>query len=364
MEAMRPKERLLAAITGKNPDRVPWSPFLAYYWDFVDEQTRQGGEYAFLKKIGADPLLRGSHTLFNPVRKHCDVTQKQEGKYRLTIYETPVGRLEEVHTFAPSSNTWFLTRHPVSCENDVKILQYIYENTEIAPNLSAFEKDWKTYGDDALLLPVIGTELKTAMQSLVEHWFGTVELVYGLEDYPAAIEECLGVMRRRNLETVRISAGSSAECFLFYEDSSTTNLSPALFERYTLPEIAEWSRLLHRNNKLLIHHACGHIRDLLRLMANSGIDAIESIAPPPTGNVSISDAFAALPDSVALIGGIEPTILLNSTMEELKAYTVNLLCSAAGHRYVLANSDSCPPHVEEDKFRMISSLVRNFPSLM
>lgn len=33
MAEMSSKERLLNAITGKEIDRVPWSPFLAYYWD-------------------------------------------------------------------------------------------------------------------------------------------------------------------------------------------------------------------------------------------------------------------------------------------------------------------------------------------
>ena len=29
---MTAKERILNAVTGKPVDRVPWSPFLAYYW--------------------------------------------------------------------------------------------------------------------------------------------------------------------------------------------------------------------------------------------------------------------------------------------------------------------------------------------
>lgn len=30
---MTPKQRLLAAIQGNPIDRVPWSPFLAYWWE-------------------------------------------------------------------------------------------------------------------------------------------------------------------------------------------------------------------------------------------------------------------------------------------------------------------------------------------
>lgn len=34
-----------------------------------------------------------------------------------------------------------------------------------------------------------------------------------------------------------------------------------------------------------------------------------------------------------------------------------LLEITKGRRYVLANSDSCPPYVEEEKFHMISNML-------
>lgn len=358
MEEMKAKERILAAITGKETDRIPWSPFLAYYWDFVDQETASKGQFSFLQKIGADPLLRGSHTLFEMERNHCAIIEKEDSGKKFICYETPVGSLRETYTYAPTANSWFLTEHPVSCAEDVKILQYIFEHTRIVKNGGEYEKDWKKLGDEALLLPVIGTGLKTAMQSMVEHWFGTVELIYGLEDYPEVIEECLAVMQQRDAETVRASLDSPAEGFIFWEDSSTTNLSPQLFARYSLPQINQWGKMIHQEGKLLIHHACGHLRDLLPMMAESEVDAIESLSPSPTGNIGIGDAFAKLPQEMAIIGGIEPTVLLNSTMEELRSYVLRLLSEANGRRYVLANSDSCPPFVEEEKFSMISRLVR------
>lgn len=357
MVEMKAKERLLAAITGKEIDRVPWSPFLAYYWDFVDPKIAAAGQVAFLQKMGADPLIRGSHTLFELKRDHCEIIEKENNGRRLIQYDTPVGSLKEIYTYAPSSNTWFLTEHPVSCEEDVKVLQYLFENTHVVENASAFEKDQKKYGEEALFLPVIGTGLKTAMQSLVEHWFGTVELVYGLEDYPQAIEECLQVMRQRDMETVQVSLNSSAEGFIFWEDSSTTNLSPDLFSRYTLPQINEWGKKIHEQGKLLIHHACGHLRNLIPLMAQSEIDAIESLSPAPTGDIEVEEAFSKLPKEMAIIGGIEPTFFLNSSMDELRLHVLRLLEITKGRRYVLANSDSCPPYVEEEKFHMISNML-------
>ena len=37
---MTAKERILNAVTGKEIDRVPWSPFLAYYWEHLPRKNR------------------------------------------------------------------------------------------------------------------------------------------------------------------------------------------------------------------------------------------------------------------------------------------------------------------------------------
>jgi len=60
-----------------------------------------------------------------------------------------------------------------------------------------------------------------------------------------------------------------------------------------------------------------------------------------------------------LIGGIEPTVFLNSTLDELEAYVYELINNMKGSRFVLANSDSCPPGVSIEKFRLVTDIVRS-----
>ena len=59
------KRRLLAAIRGEETDHIPFSPFLAYYFDFLPREVREKGQLEYLKAMGADPLLRG---LYPPIR--------------------------------------------------------------------------------------------------------------------------------------------------------------------------------------------------------------------------------------------------------------------------------------------------------
>ena len=355
---MTSKERILNAIRGKEIDRVPWSPFLAYYWNYIPSEDRAMGEIAYQKRMGADPIIRGSGRAFRVDQRNCVINSDHVGHKRYTTYETPVGKLTEEYTYSTNANSWFITRHPVETEEDFRILQYIAENQEIVMDAAALEEDYRRVGDHALVIPLLGVNGKTAFQSMVEHWCGTEALTYALYDFPEVVEECLAVMRQNDLKAARFSAETEVDAFIFWEDSSTTNISPAMFEAYTAPAINEWGRILHENGKLLIHHACGHLKDIIPAMCANGIDMIESISPPPTGNIDLPEASALMPSHVGLIGGIEPTFFKNCTLDELEARVYHLLDTMKGKRFVLANSDSCPPGVEHEKFRLVGEILR------
>src|SRR5512145_559039 len=57
--AMTPKERLVATLKKQEVDRIPWSPFLAYWWEHQPQDIQQRGQPWFYRLIGADALLRG-----------------------------------------------------------------------------------------------------------------------------------------------------------------------------------------------------------------------------------------------------------------------------------------------------------------
>lgn len=360
---MTPKQRLLNGIKGLETDKLPWSPFLAYFWETQPEALQRMGQIPFLEEIGADPLLRGRYdkgndslVLFKIQWKNCRISESVNGNEKMTLYETPVGTLQSRYVYTDKGSTWFLIEHPVKNKEDFKVLTYLNEDMSLLPDLDRFNEEYHRTGERALYLPVIGTGLKTSFQSLVEQWVGTEELVYSLMDFPDVVENCLHSMKENSLKSVEISVDSLAEAFIFWEDSSTTNISPAYFDKYTLPEINAWGDIIHSAGKYLIHHACGHLKALLPLMSTTAIDMIESISPPPTGNINLWEARKQLPNSIGLIGGIEPTVFLNSSLAELENYVTNLICKMKNTRFILANSDSCPPGIFLEKFKLVTEI--------
>ncbi|MDR0472459.1 MAG: hypothetical protein LBH43_02140 [Treponema sp.] len=365
---MSSRERLLAVLRGKQTDLIPWAPFLTYWWDQnLIAGAEKLGEIGFKKAVGADILMRGhgdraAHNEYEDLftfkisRDKTRITETVNGDKKEVRYETPLGSLKASYTYSPFGDTWFLTEHPVKTAGDLKILEYMAEDTALTPDFEPYLQEAKK-NPDALFLPLITPFTKTAFQSMIEFWVGTEELCYLEADEPGAVKNTLAAMRKVSMNAARISASSPAEAFISWEDSSTTNVSPAWYEEYILPEINGWCEVLHEKNKLYIQHACGHLRNLLPLIGNSKIDALESVSEAPTGNISLKEISQSFPEHITIIGGIEPTFFINSGKEELEN-RVDFLCDLfQGKRFILANADSCPPQVDIDKFGIVSRRI-------
>ncbi len=359
----------MAAIRGEAVDRLPWSPFLAYWWEDQPPAFQANGQPWFFKQIGADTLLRGFTTPFqaefNNPAAGCEVLVTRAGNLVRTEYRTPVGTLTATQIHSPVGNTLFLHEHPVKTREDFRVLTYLVENMRIRPDYQTVQTALDELGEDGLLVPLTAVFGKTPFQALVEHWVGTEELVYALTDTPEAVEETLAVMSARALEAVRIAVESPAEVFISWEDSSTQNVSPKLFARYIAPDLNRWGSEFHAAGKYFMHHACGHLRGLMAHIAAEEIDMLESISPPPTGNVEIWNARAMLPAHVGIIGGIEPVRFLAMNLDELTVYVEDLLDRVQHgpnrlRHYILANSDSCPPGVSVEKFKRVTEIARSW----
>ncbi|MDD4797035.1 MAG: hypothetical protein PHO66_04645, partial [Eubacteriales bacterium] len=148
---MTPKERLLAALTGQPVDRMPYSPFLAYWWEEQPKARRDAGQLAFLTHIGADPLLRGFGAAWKVDFPGVEITQATSQQRRVETWQTPVGSLLLGYQYSPMGNTWFLKDHPVSTAEDLKVLQWIYEHARIQYD-AGVDAEVERIGQDGLLL--------------------------------------------------------------------------------------------------------------------------------------------------------------------------------------------------------------------
>ena len=363
---MTSRERIINALLGKKCDRIPYSPFLAYWWESQDDKLTKKGQLEFLESIGADPLFRGYYPLYGKNSENillfdrhiedCEIRTKVCGKEKQVTYHTSKGDLTFGYRFVNEGNTWFLVDHPIKEEKDFLLLKYIMDSTCLKANYEKFEREAEKLGERGLLLPIICPELKSSFQSLIEHWAGTESIVYSLVDFPEVVQETLTSMYRVSRDAAEIAAGSSSQFFLSWEDTSTTNISPQFYRDYILPEINMWCDILHQKDKKYIQHACGELNALLEDIAHSKIDVLESVTPAPTGNVEMQRVQNILPEHISIVGGIEPTQLLQLSTKEVVSQAAELVNIMKGRGYILSNSDSCPPGVSIEKLKALSEV--------
>jgi hypothetical protein len=357
--AMTSRERIRAALEGQAVDHLPFCPFLAYVWESFGPEIQEAGQLAFHHVVGADPLWRGAPcpTRFQ-LPDEVTVREREDADRIHVEIETPVGTLQQAHIKSTTGNTTFLVEHPLKTPEDFKIRTWIEAHTQVIYDPGEMQAHFADQGREGVSIGMLIPRSKSAYQSLVEHHVGTEALIYALVDYPEIVEALWQTMVEKDLEAAALALDADYDYYLTWEDSGTQNYSPRQYERYIASEIRQWCTLLAQGNKRYLQHACGHVRDILALLQESGPYGIESISPPPTGNLTMRQARSLVGDDFALIGGIEPTSFLNLPLKALGPYVESVIADLCGGPFLLANSDSCPPGVTVEKFQLVAEVAK------
>ncbi len=356
---MSSRERLSAALAGLPVDRLPWSPNLAYWWEHSPAAVQDAGQASFLRHIHADPLWRGAPC---PVRYQLPpevvVRRSENGDRIVEAVETPVGVLTSEQRRSPEGRTSFLTVHPLRSRADFQVQLWIEQHLRVVHDPQAAVQHLAGDGREGLSVGMLLPAMKSAFQRLIENLVGTEEMAYAMADFPEEVEVLLAAMVANDERAVRLCAEHGPyDWWITWEDSSTQNYSPRQYQRHIAPQIAAWCRILDGHGRRYMQHACGHVRDLLAPMRASGISAIESVSPRPTGNVQLSEVRTALGSRIGIVGGIEPVEFLNMPDARFDAYVEETIAAGGGGPFVLANSDSCPPGVPVPRFQRVTEIV-------
>lgn len=92
-------------------------------------------------------------------------------------------------------------------------------------------------------------------------------------------------------------------------------------------------------------HTCGAIGDRLELLAETGTDGIDTLDPPPLGDVLLKEAKARVGGRLFLKGNLDPVgVVLLGTPDTVRSEARRCLdAAAAGGGYILSTACSVPP---------------------
>jgi hypothetical protein len=357
------RQRILAALNHQMPDRLPWAPYFRTWWDAhrqaseVPDFLAGAGDYlqAFAP-LGLSILDKGAPAI-RPVFEGVEIRQEDlPGGLQQITFVTPVG---EVSSISQPTSAYDHTTYKVSYEfksfADYPVIYSLYESLRFEPNYGDYLSKQASIGEAGQYMSE-GPD--TPLHQLFVYWAGYEVGSYLLYDYPKEMDRLLGLMLEKCQEGLRLAVESPAPVLLTPDNTNVDFETPRLFQRYALPYLQMATEACHARGKAHVAHMCGKLKPLLPLIAQAGLDGIESLTPPPFADTPLWEARRALP-GVCIIGGLSPHLLVGGwTRPEIEAYLLTLFSRMApGNDFILAVSDDTPADADITRFLWVGDLV-------
>jgi uroporphyrinogen-III decarboxylase len=136
-------------------------------------------------------------------------------------------------------------------------------------------------------------------------------------------------------------------------------ISRKMYADFVLPYERRLNQAVHAVGLPVYTHTCGRIGDRLDLMVQTETSGLDTLDPPPLGNVELAQAKQEIGHQVFLKGNMNSVALLEyRTRDEVLAEATRCLRSGMpGGGYILSTACSVAPRVEPWKLELLVPLA-------
>jgi hypothetical protein len=154
---------------------------------------------------------------------------------------------------------------------------------------------------------------------------------------------------RRGVDAVLISSAFAGGPFL----------SRKMYAKFVLPYEARVVQAIQQAGGVVYTHTCGKIGDRLDLMEATGTMGIDTLDPPPLGNMELPDAKRQTGQRLFIKGNMDSVALLNFQDKEqvLEHARDRIKHGKPGGGYILSTACSVAPRVEPWKLELLVPLA-------
>jgi len=348
---MNGRERLLAAFSGEELDRVPFAPdidLVAMNW-----WSRETGRPWWRAYLHNDPSVREIYIDANkrlgcdvwdywhglaierPIKSKTEVIgETDSGIHLRKTTETPHGALTERHFYPRDAPPWCVERRIKSIEEDWPKVKWLMEqeafSARIEPEPCVGDAGITEIGPS--LFPDFWVPLRGAEQALVDFIRSSDaigEIFEYYSEYVASHTECCV---RTDADAILIQGSAS----------STSLISPSTYRRYSLPLVKKITRLCSEAGIPSHQHTCGRSRHIIQMnYEETDLDVMEPLEGPPTGDVDLAEVKDRFGGRLCLKGNINTVVLLQEGSSGVERAVRKAIEDAApGGGFVLSTGDS------------------------
>jgi uroporphyrinogen decarboxylase len=360
------KERFLAALDRKTPDRLPVTTHHVMDY-FLKKYMGGASSEAFFDAFGLDPILwlspqrpdKDNGQFYDPAQPDPGFREPRRvvsDDWRIETEDVPGGEHKTVRyrfvtpkrtlttVLQSSETTSWITERLVKEKSDIDIIGEFV--TAPLCDVEEVNRRAAAYGERGL---VRGAIVSFDVYGQSGCWqdaaclVGIEKLILETFDDPGWVHALLKILFERKKSFVRSLAGARFDLIEHGGgDASSTVISPRLFDEFVAPYDAELTRLAHEAGQRVVYHTCGGMMPFLERIAGMGAEAMETFTPPGMGgDVDLREAKRRIGGRVCMIGGFDQFHFFTGCTPEETRHEVRRLFEAAGPGggFILSPSD-------------------------
>ena len=154
---------------------------------------------------------------------------------------------------------------------------------------------------------------------------------------------------RHGVDAVLISSAFASGSFI----------SPQMYREFVLPYERRVTAAVKAVGVPVYTHTCGRIADRLELLVATGTDGIDTLDPPPLGNVELAEAKERIGARMFIKGNMDSIALLayETRAQVIAEAAQRIRIGKPGGGYILSTACSVAPRVEPWKLELLTPLA-------
>jgi len=364
MKKMTSRERLLSAIEGEPVDRIPVSPRI---WRYA--LWKKCSKLELARRFDFDYFEFGTGPLGTPLSDvYCETVesllpevkidvrkQRQENKTEIErTFHTPGGELHDLLVQPDAGGEYGIGPNPewkeplVKTDQDVERLAHLLpESRHVKDNFpSAYELEAEV-GDAGLAAfrPTVGVD-----QVVVDALGPARAMILSIEN-PRMLDRLIEIVDAWHTQVMKLVLEDGWKIIFdaFFNFSLSVGWSPDFYRQTVAPIIKKHTDLVHSYGAKMMFYDDGKLSRSIGYIIDAGVDIIQTLTPPPIGDLDFKHLAETYGGKVCFNGGIDTVRIRFGRPEEIAGKVRELMdIFAPTGRFILGTSDSITEGTPEE----------------
>ncbi len=339
------RKRLIHALSGKPVIRPAYLVYDAFL-------PNPGVDWELLFSLGLGEIRHRSVT--KTLRPHSEVietTKDQDGMVRRdVVIRTDIGELHEHYLGKGGGMLDWRMEHLIKKPQDYRILKRAFEDSRFILDESEFLASEAQLQDRGITLVHAD---RTPFQRIMIDYAGLERFSYDFADGTYELFELLEMMNHQIIEEFEEITKSEAQYIKLWENIGVDSAGPHAFRKYIVPVYEQILYMFSRTSQELIVHYDGNIRLIKDDIRRMGFQ-IDSLTPPPEGDMTVGEARDAWPDTFLWL---HPSLSwLEESPEVVKSHITRMTKEAGGRLFCFEMSEGVPENWESSVPAVLEAL--------